>query len=148
MQRTGPFPAAASSSRHRPRAGVGLSALSYSGINAFLRSHASCCPPKLLLGAKSQLEGVVAARLEEAVAARDHGAVMRFVKLHKPLGTPQARRHGRRNLGSGLRGQGTCLAASLLDLASPQHIVRAQSQHAFAYSAACRTLQTHIHSLC
>jgi hypothetical protein len=44
---------------------------------------------QLLLGAKGQLEGVVAARLDAAVAARDHAAVMRFVKLHKPLGSPQ-----------------------------------------------------------
>jgi hypothetical protein len=47
---------------------------------------------QLLLGAKGQLEAVIAARLDDAVAARDHAAVMRFVKLHKPLGIPQARR--------------------------------------------------------
>ncbi|KAI8468195.1 MAG: component of oligomeric golgi complex 4 [Monoraphidium minutum] len=45
---------------------------------------------QLLLSAKAQLEGVVAARLEEAVTARDHAAVMRFIKLHKPLGNTQA----------------------------------------------------------
>jgi len=46
---------------------------------------------QLLLSAKGQLEGVVAARLDEAVAARDHAAAMRFIRLHKPLGSPQAR---------------------------------------------------------
>ncbi|KAF6250525.1 component of oligomeric golgi complex 4, partial [Scenedesmus sp. NREL 46B-D3] len=40
---------------------------------------------QLLLSAKAQLESVVAQRLEEAVAARDHAAVLRFVRLHKPL---------------------------------------------------------------
>ena len=33
----------------------------------------------------------MAARLEEAVTARDHGAVMRYIKLYKPLGNPQVR---------------------------------------------------------
>lgn len=47
------------------------------------------CASQLLLSAKQQLEGVVAARLEEAAGARDHAAVMRFVKLYKPLGNPQ-----------------------------------------------------------
>lgn len=44
------------------------------------------------MGAKAQLESVVTARLDEAVAARDHAAVMRFIKLHKPLGSPQVGR--------------------------------------------------------
>jgi hypothetical protein len=55
-----------------------------------------CCSPthqtvllQLLLSAKAQLESVVAQRLEEAVAARDHAAVLRFVKLHKPLAAPE-----------------------------------------------------------
>lgn len=43
---------------------------------------------QLLLGAKSKLESIVAQKLEEAVAARDHANVLRFIKLHEPLGTP------------------------------------------------------------
>ncbi|WIA35384.1 hypothetical protein OEZ86_003832 [Tetradesmus obliquus] len=43
----------------------------------------------LLLSAKAQLEAVVSQRLEEAVAARDHAAVLRFVRLHKPLAAPE-----------------------------------------------------------
>lgn len=49
----------------------------------------SCCPlPQLLLSAKQQLETVVQQKLEEAVAARDHPAVLRFVLLHQPLAIP------------------------------------------------------------
>jgi hypothetical protein len=44
---------------------------------------------QLLLSAKAQLEAVVTQRLEEAVAARDHAAVLRFVRLHKPLAAPE-----------------------------------------------------------
>lgn len=55
--------------------------------------YALCCPylplKQLLLSAKAQLEAVVAQRLDEAVAAHDHAAVLRFVKLHKPLAAPE-----------------------------------------------------------
>jgi hypothetical protein len=43
------------------------------------------CMLQLLLSAKAQLESVVSQKLEEAVAARDHTAVLRFVQLHRPL---------------------------------------------------------------
>lgn len=43
---------------------------------------------QLLLSAKQQLEAVVHDKLEEAVAARDHAAVLRFVLLHQPLAIP------------------------------------------------------------
>jgi hypothetical protein len=43
---------------------------------------------QLLLSAKHQLETVVHQKLEEAVAARDHAAVLRFVLLHQPLAIP------------------------------------------------------------
>jgi hypothetical protein len=53
----------------------------------------ACCRSsvvlQLLLSAKAQLESVVSQRLEEAVAARDHAAVLRFVRLHKPLAAPE-----------------------------------------------------------
>jgi hypothetical protein len=44
--------------------------------------------PQLLLSAKQQLESVVQQKLEEAVSARDHAAVLRFVLLHPPLAIP------------------------------------------------------------
>ncbi|KAF8060573.1 COG4 [Scenedesmus sp. PABB004] len=44
---------------------------------------------QLLLSAKAQLEGVVSQRLEDAVGARDHAAVLRFVLIHKPLAAPE-----------------------------------------------------------
>lgn len=47
-----------------------------------------CLHLQLLLSAKSQLEAVVGQRLEEAVSARDHTAVLRFVRLHKLLAAP------------------------------------------------------------
>jgi hypothetical protein len=47
-----------------------------------------CAVLQLLLSAKAQLESVVTQRLEEAVAARDHAAVLHFVRLHKPLAAP------------------------------------------------------------
>lgn len=43
---------------------------------------------QLLLSAKQQLENVVHQKLEEAVAAREHAAVLRFVLLHQPLAIP------------------------------------------------------------
>lgn len=46
------------------------------------------CHLQLLLSAKAQLESVVTQKLEEAVATRDHPAVLRFVQLHKPLAAP------------------------------------------------------------
>lgn len=51
-----------------------------------VRGFLSC--PQLLLSAKQQLETVVHQKLEEAVAARDHAAVLRFVLLHQPLAVP------------------------------------------------------------
>lgn len=51
---------------------------------------AVCCLlfTQLLLSAKQQLETVVHQKLEEAVAAREHAAVLRFVLLHQPLAVP------------------------------------------------------------
>lgn len=43
---------------------------------------------QLLLSAKQQLETVVHQKLEEAVAAREHAAVLRYVLLHQPLAIP------------------------------------------------------------
>uniref|UniRef100_A0A7S0RYR1 Conserved oligomeric Golgi complex subunit 4 n=1 Tax=Chlamydomonas leiostraca TaxID=1034604 RepID=A0A7S0RYR1_9CHLO len=44
---------------------------------------------QVLLDAKAQLERVVSARLDEAVARRDVAAAARFSKLLKPLGQPE-----------------------------------------------------------
>ena len=44
---------------------------------------------QMLLTAQSQLEDVVASKLKDAIKALDHTAVLRFVRLHKPLGCPQ-----------------------------------------------------------
>lgn len=46
------------------------------------------CRSQLLLNAKTQLEALVAEKLDTAIAARDHAAVLRFVALHKPLAAP------------------------------------------------------------
>jgi hypothetical protein len=51
--------------------------------------HVAVLSRQLLLSAKQQLEAVVHEKLEEAVAARDHAAVLRFVLLHQPLAIPE-----------------------------------------------------------
>ncbi len=41
------------------------------------------------MSAKSRLEALAAQRIEEASAARDRAAVVRFCRLYRPLGSPQ-----------------------------------------------------------